>query len=81
MKRKGMVKCYKEEEGFGHILLDGEDENLVFVHFSHILPNKGRFPNDFRYLKKGQSVIFDLVENPGLGDQAKVAHNVQIISD
>jgi cold shock protein len=35
-------------------MLDREDGNHVFVHFSPIIPDKVRFPNDFRYLKQGQ---------------------------
>ncbi|WP_246277132.1 cold shock domain-containing protein [Neobacillus endophyticus] len=81
MQREGIVEWFKEDEGYGRLLLDGEDGNPVFVHFSSILPDKIRFPNGYRYLKKGQKVLFDLVENPGLGDQERVAQNVYITSD
>lgn len=81
MKRTGKVEWFKKEEGYGRIALDGEVGNFVFVHFSSILPDKIQFPDEFRYLKPGQIVIFDLVVNPGLGDQEQVAHHVQIISD
>ena len=81
MKREGIVKWFKEEKGYGRIMLDGEDGNHVFVHFSSILPDKGRLPNGFRFLKQGQKVSFDLVKNPNSTDQKQVAENVIIISD
>ncbi|WML44380.1 cold shock domain-containing protein [Neobacillus sp. PS3-40] len=62
-------------------MLDEEDGNHVFVHFSQITPDKVRFPNGFRFLKQGQRLLFELVENPGSLDQNKVAKNVTIISD
>jgi len=34
MKREGIVKWFKEEKGYGRIMLDGEDGNHVFVPFS-----------------------------------------------
>ena len=40
MNREGIVKWFKEEKGYGRIVLDGEDGNHVFVHFSSILPDK-----------------------------------------
>jgi CspA family cold shock protein len=81
LKREGIVKWFKEEKGYGRIMLGGEDGNHVFVHFSQIIPDKVRFPNGFRYLKQGQKVLFDLVERPGSLDQNMVAENVTIISD
>lgn len=81
MKREGIVKWFKEEIGYGRIMLDGEDGNHVFVHFSSILPDKVRFLDEFRYLKQGQKVSFDLVENPKSIDQKLVAENVIITSD
>lgn len=51
------------------------------MHFSSILLDKVRFPDEFRYLKQGQKVSFDLFENPYSSDQKKVAENVTIISD
>ncbi|WP_419958527.1 cold-shock protein [Psychrobacillus psychrotolerans] len=62
-------------------MLDGEDGNHVFFHFSSILPDKERLPNGFRFLKQGQKVSFDLVEKPNTTDQKQVAENVSIISD
>ncbi|MEQ6353532.1 cold shock domain-containing protein [Lysinibacillus sp. M3] len=81
MKREGIVKWFKEEKGYGRIMLDGEDGNHVYVHFSSILPDKERFLNGFRFLKQGQKVSFDLVENPNFTDQKQVAENVIVISD
>ncbi|MFB5194614.1 cold-shock protein [Neobacillus sp. KR4-4] len=81
MKREGIVKWFKEEKGYGRIMLDGEDGNYVFVHFGSILHDEARFPNGFRYLKQGQKVLFDLIENSGSVDQKQVAENVTIISD
>ncbi|WML44565.1 cold-shock protein [Neobacillus sp. PS3-40] len=62
-------------------MLDREDGNHVFIYFSQIKPDKVRFLNGFRYLKQGQKVLLDLVENPGSLNQNKVAENVTIISD
>jgi CspA family cold shock protein len=81
MKREGIVKWFKEEKGYGRIMLDGEDGNHVFVHFSSISPDKEAFSNEFRYLKQGQKVSFDLVKKPNSTDQKQVAENVIIISD
>lgn len=81
MKREGIVKWFKEEKGYGRIMLDGEYGNHVFVHFSSILPDNERFPNGFLFLKQGQRVSFDLLENPHSIDQKQVAENVIIISD
>lgn len=80
MKREGIVEWYKEEEGYGRILLKGEEAH-VFVHFSSILLDKDRFPNHFRYLRQKQKVSFDLIETSMTGDQKYVAENVMIISD
>lgn len=33
MKREGIVKWFKDEKGYGRIMLDGEDGNHVFVHY------------------------------------------------
>ena len=80
MKREGIVKWFKEEKGYGRIMLDGEDGNHVFVHFSSILLDNETFSDGFRFLKQGQKVSFDLVENPNSTDQKQVAENVIIIS-
>jgi len=54
LKREGIVKWFHEDKGYGRIMLDGEDGNYVFVHFSSIMPDELRFQNGFRYLKQGQ---------------------------
>jgi len=81
MKREGIVKWYKEDEGYGHIMLNDEDENHVFVHFSSVLPDNERFPNGYKFLKQGQRVAFELIERPHSTDQKLVAENVEILSD
>lgn len=81
MKREGIVEWYKEEEGYGRILLEGKEGVHVFVHFSSILLDKDRFPDDFRYLRHKQKVTFDLIETSMTGDQKYVAENVMIIPD
>lgn len=81
MKREGIVKWYKNEKGYGRIMLNGEEDNHVFVHFSSILQDKERFPNAFRFLKQGQKVSFDLIEIPNSTDQKQVAENVIVLSD
>ena len=54
MKREGIVKWFKEEKGYGRIMLDGEDQNHVFVHFSsvqfYLITKDFRMDSDF--LKK-----------------------------
>jgi cold shock protein len=81
VRRQGVVKWFKEEKGYGRIMLDGEDGNHVYVHYSGIKPDPERFPNGNRILKAGQRVSFDLIENPASKDQAKKAINVVILSD
>lgn len=67
MKREGIVKWFKEEKGYGRIMLDDENTSHVFVHFSSILPDNER-------------LSFDLIENQNSTDQKRVAENVMIIS-
>ena len=81
MQREGIVKWYKEEKGYGRIMLDGEEGNHVFVHFSSILSDNERFPNGYRFLKQGQKVSFDLIEKLNSVDQRQVAENVVILSE
>ena len=75
------MKWFKEEKGYGRIMLDGKDGSHVFVHFSSIMPDHIRFPDGYRFLNQGQKVLFDLIEIPGSTDQALVAENVVILSD
>lgn len=52
--KKGTVKWFNAEKGFGFISVDGEDD--VFVHFSAIQGD------GFKTLEEGQAVEFDVVE-------------------
>ncbi|WP_143764172.1 cold-shock protein [Paenibacillus odorifer] len=81
-RRWGIVKWYKEDKGYGRIMLDGQEGNHVFVHFSEILPDPIRLPNGFRFLKEGQKVEFDLFEFPNIIDsQRSTAKNEQILEE
>ncbi|WEG12234.1 cold shock domain-containing protein [Pullulanibacillus sp. KACC 23026] len=76
-RRKGIVKWFKEEKGYGRIMLDGIDGNHVFVHFSEIISG-----NSYKSLKEGKKVVFDLIEIPNASDsQQLTAKNVEIIDD
>lgn len=52
--KKGIVKWFNAEKGFGFISVDGEND--VFVHFSAIQGD------GFKTLEEGQSVEFEVVE-------------------
>lgn len=81
-RRWGIVQWYKEDKGYGRLMLDGQEGNHVFVHFSEILPDPIRLPNGFRFLKEGQKVEFDLFEFPNIIDsQRRTAKNVQILEE
>nr|WP_282570647.1 cold shock domain-containing protein [Sporosarcina sp. NCCP-2222] len=66
---KGVCRIFHEEEGWGWISMEGEDD--VWVHFSNIEMN------DYKSLTKGDIVSFDLVENPNLKEQSRQAINVR----
>jgi cold shock CspA family protein len=53
-RREGTVIWFKDEKGYGRIMLGGQDGNHVFVHFSGFRPDPVRFPNGFSFLKEGQ---------------------------
>ena len=52
--KKGVVKWFNNEKGFGFISVEGEGD--VFVHFSAITGE------GYKSLEEGQSVQFDVVE-------------------
>lgn len=52
--KKGTVKWFNSEKGFGFISVEGEDD--VFVHFSAI-NSEG-----YKTLEEGQAVEFEVVE-------------------
>ena len=62
--KKGTVKWFNAEKGFGFIEREGADD--VFVHFSAI-QDEG-----FKSLDEGQTVTFDIEE----GDRGPQAANV-----
>ena len=61
-KQKGTVKFFNEKKGYGFITK--EDGNDVFVHFTSIESD-----DDFKTLKEGQAVEFEL-ESDDTGDKA-----------
>ena len=61
-KEKGTVKFFNEKKGYGFITK--EDGNDVFVHFTSI-----ESEDDFKTLKEGQAVEFD-IESDDRGDKA-----------
>ncbi len=76
------MKWYKEDKGYGRIMLEGRDGDHIFVHFSEIQDNSLRFHNGFRFLRQGQKVSFELVENPLISDSSRrLAKQVKVIED
>jgi CspA family cold shock protein len=63
--KKGTVKWFNAEKGFGFISVEGEEED-VFVHFSAIKEE------GFKSLEEGQEVEFEVVE----GTKGPQAENV-----
>jgi CspA family cold shock protein len=62
--KKGTVKWFNSEKGFGFITVEGEKD--VFVHFSAIQGD------GYKSLEEGQAVEFEIVE----GDRGPQAANV-----
>ncbi|NLM03625.1 MAG: cold-shock protein [Clostridiales bacterium] len=62
--KKGTVKWFNSEKGFGFIEVEGEDD--VFVHFTAIAGE------GFKTLEEGQAVEFNVVE----GNRGPQAENV-----
>ena len=54
--KKGTVKWFNAEKGFGFISVPGEDD--VFVHFSAIQAD------GYKTLEEGQKVTFDVESDP-----------------
>ncbi|MEK5645931.1 MULTISPECIES: cold-shock protein [Paenibacillus] len=48
-RRWGIVKWFKDDKGYGRIMLDGQDGNHVFVHFIDILPDPIMLSNGFGF--------------------------------
>ncbi len=65
--KKGTVKWFNAEKGFGFIERESGDD--VFVHFSAILGD------GFKSLEEGQAVSFEIVE----GNRGAQAANVEKI--
>ena len=66
---RGICKIYHEEEGWGWISIEGQDD--AWVHFSSIQMD------GFQSLTKGEAVLFDLEEHPNLKEQSRRAVNVK----
>ena len=62
--KKGTVKWFNAEKGFGFISVEGEDD--VFVHFSALQMD------GFKVLDEGEAVEFDVVN----GEKGPQASNV-----
>lgn len=60
--KKGTVKWFNAEKGFGFITVEGEED--VFVHFSAIQAD------GFKTLEEGEEVEFEVVEG-AKGPQAE----------
>lgn len=62
--KKGKVKWFNAEKGFGFISVDGEDD--VFVHFSAIQSD------GYKSLEQDQEVNFEIID----GEKGPQAANV-----
>lgn len=54
----GVVKWFNNDKGYGFILLDGDEQNEVFVHHTAI------DMEGFKTLRHGQTVEFSLYYGP-----------------
>jgi len=62
--KKGTVKWFNKEKGYGFISIEGEND--VFVHYSAIQGD------GFKFLEEGQNVEFEVVD----GQKGPQAANV-----
>ncbi len=67
--KKGTVKWFNAEKGFGFITVEGEED--VFVHFSAINSD------GFKTLEEGEEVQFEVVE----GAKGPQAENVSKVNN
>ena len=65
----GVVKFFNNTKGFGFIIVDGEEEKEIFVHFSAINSD------GYKSLNDGDRVEFEIVEE----DRGEKAINVSAI--
>lgn len=65
----GVVKFFNNTKGFGFIIVDGEEEKEIFVHFSAINSD------GYKSLNDGDRVEFEIVEE----DRGEKAINVSVI--
>ena len=64
--KKGTVKWFNAEKGFGFISVPGEDD--VFVHFSAIQAD------GYKTLEEGQKVTFDIEQDPKNSKKLRAAN-------
>ncbi|MBP2242305.1 CspA family cold shock protein [Cytobacillus eiseniae] len=70
---EGVCKIFHVEEGWGWISIEGEED--AWVHFSNIQMD------GFKQLTAGETVLFNLEENPNLKEQSRRAVNVKKIKN
>ena len=68
--KKGTVKWFNAEKGFGFISVPGEDD--VFVHFSAIQAD------GFKTLNEGQKVTFSTEPDPKNSDKLRAVDVVVV---
>ena len=64
--KKGTVKWFNAEKGFGFISVPGEDD--VFVHFSAIQAD------GYKTLEEGQKFTFDIEQDPKNSKKLRAAN-------
>ena len=68
--KKGTVKWFNAEKGFGFISVPGEDD--VFVHFSAIQAD------GYKTLEEGQKVTFDTEQDPKNSQKLRAVNVVKV---